>query len=70
MNPLDRTYKHLMKDSREHLSDIIKKYNKASTEKERALRVLLTYRHYCKIAARLCSLHEDFKNGKFEDKAG
>ena len=66
MNPPDRAYKRLMKDSREYLSDIIKKYNRADTEKEKALRVLLTYRHYCKTAARLCVLHEDFKY----DKAG
>ena len=64
MNPPDRTYKRLMKDSREYLSDIVKKYNRASTEKERAWRVLLTYRHYCKTAARLCILHEDFKDGE------
>ena len=62
MNPQDRAYKRLMKDSREYLSDIIKKYNRAETEKERALRVLLTYRHYCKTAAKLCVLHEDFKD--------
>jgi len=64
VNPLDRAYKRLMKDSREHLSDIIKKYNKANTEKERAWRVLLTYRHYFKTAAKLCNLHGDFTNGK------
>ena len=64
MNPLDRAYKRLMKDSREYLSDIIKKYNRADTGKEKALRVLLTYRHYCSTAARLCMLHEDFLNAK------
>ncbi len=68
MNPLDRTYKRLMKDSREYLSDIVKKYNRATTEKEKALRVLHTYRHYCKTAARLCVLHEDFKNEKLEEE--
>lgn len=68
MNPLDRAYKRLMKDSREYLSDIVKKYNRANTEKERALRVLLTYRHFCLTAARLCTLHEDFLNNS--DKAG
>lgn len=55
-----------MKDSREYLSDIVKKYNRASTEKEKALRVPLTYQHYFKVAARLCVLHEDFE----DDKAG
>lgn len=67
MNPLDRTYKRLMKDSREYLSDIIKKYGRAKTEKEKALRVLHTYRHYFSTAARLCTLHEDITNGKFEE---
>ena len=62
MNPQDRAYKRLMKDSREYLSDIVKKYNRASTEKERALRVLLTYQHFFKVAARLCGLHEGFKD--------
>ena len=70
MNTLDRAYKCLMKDSREYLSDIIKKYGKARTGKEKALRVLHTYRHFFKVAAQLCALHEDFENGKFEDKAG
>ena len=70
MNSSDIAYKRLMKDSREYLSDIIKKYSKANTEKEKALRVLHTYRHYFKVAAQLCALHEDFENGKFEDKAG
>lgn len=67
MNPQDRAYKRLMKDSREYLSDIVKKYNRANTEKEKALRVLLTYRHFCGVAARLCMLHEDFKNEKLEE---
>lgn len=66
MNSLDIAYKRLMKDSREYLSDIVKKYNRASTEKEKALRVPLTYQHYFKVAARLCVLHEDFE----DDKAG
>ena len=66
MNLLDRAYKRLMKDSREYLSDIIKKYNRADTEKEKAWRVLLTYQHFFKVAAKLCVLHEDFKY----DKAG
>ena len=67
MNPQDRAYKRLMKDSREYLSDIVKKYNRASTEKEKAWRVELTYRHYFQTAARLCTLHEDFENGKFDE---
>lgn len=67
MNPQDRTYKHLMKDSREYLSDIVKKYNKAKTSKEKALRVLHTYRHFCRVAAKLCILHEDFKDEKGEE---
>lgn len=67
MNPQDRAYKRLMKDSREYLSDIIKKYSKANTDKEKALRVLHTYRHYFRVAAHLCNLHEDFENGKFEE---
>ena len=67
MNSLDIAYKRLMKDSREYLSDIIKKYGKAKTDKEKALRVLHTYRHFFKVAAQLCSLHEDFENGKFEE---
>ena len=62
MNPQDRAYKRLMKDSREYLSDIIKKYGKARTDKEKALRVLLTYQHFFKVAAKLCALHEDFKD--------
>ena len=68
MNSLDRAYKRLMKDSRDYLSDIIKKYNKVNTDKERALRVLLTYRHYVKTAAKLCNLHTDFTNGKFAEE--
>ncbi|MCK4825986.1 hypothetical protein KA005_60115 [bacterium] len=67
MNPQDRAYKRLMKDSREYLSDIIKKYSKAKTGKEKALRVLHTYQHFFKVAARLCALHEDFTRGKFEE---
>lgn len=66
MNPQDRIYKHLMKDSREYLSDIVKKYNRASTEKEKAWRVLLTYRHFFQVAARLLMLHGDFKDEKIE----
>lgn len=61
MNSLDRSYKRLMKDSREYLSDIVKKYNRASTNKERAWRVLLTYRHFFQIASRLIMLHGDFE---------
>lgn len=68
MNPQDRAYKRLMKDSREYLSDIVKKYNKANTDKEKALRVLLTYQHFFKVAAKLCILHEDFKNEKDEER--
>jgi len=67
VNSLDRAYKRLMKDSREYLSDIVKKYNKANTDKEKALRVLHTYRHFFGVAAHLCTLHEDIKNGKFEE---
>lgn len=67
MNSLDIAYKRLMKDSREYLSDIIKKYSRAKTEREKARRVLLTYQHFCRVAARLCMLHEDFKNGKLEE---
>ncbi len=67
MNLPDRTYKRLMKDSREYLSDIIKKYGRAKTDKEKALRVLHTYQHFFKVAARLCALHEDFRRGKFEE---
>ena len=66
MNPQDRTYKRLMKDSREYLSDILKKYGKAKTDKERAWRVLLTYRHYCRTAAKLCMLHNEFRDEKIE----
>ena len=67
MNSQDRAYKRLMKDSREYLSDIIKKYGRAKTEKEKALRVIHTYRHYCKTAAKLCILHEDFREEKLEE---
>lgn len=67
MNPVDRAYKRLMKDSREYLSDILKKYGKAKTDKEKAWRILLTYRHFCSTAARLCMLHDDFENGKFNE---
>ena len=63
------TYKRLMHDSRGYLKDIIKKYGDAKTDKEKAYRVLLTYRHFVKIAAKLCVLHGDMENGKFkEDK--
>ena len=61
----DLTYKRLMKDSRRYLADIIKKYGKVKTEKEKAYRVLLTYNHFFKVAAKLCTLHEDMKNGKY-----
>ena len=63
---IDHAYKQLMKKSRGYLGDIIKKYGKAKTHKEKAHRILLTYRHFFKIAARLCALHEDFENGKYE----
>ena len=61
MNPQDRAYKRLMKDSRKYLSDIVKKYNRANTDKERAWRVLLTYRHFFTVAAKLIMLHGDFE---------
>ena len=64
----DQTYKHLMKESRSYLGDIIKKYGRAKTEKEKAWRVLLTYKHFFKIAAKLCMLHEDIENGKFREE--
>ena len=64
----DHTYKHLMKESRKYLADIIKKYGKARSEKEKAYRVLLTYKHFFKVAAKLCVLHEDVKNGKFGEE--
>ena len=57
----DSAYKRLMKDSREYLSDIVKKYNRANTDKERAWRVLLTYRHFFTVAAKLIMLHRDFE---------
>lgn len=62
----DHTYKHLMKESRAYLGDIIKKYGRAKTEKEKARRILLTYRHYFVIAAKLITLHEDIENGKYD----
>ena len=66
---IDLMYKRLMKDSRGYLKDIIKKYGDAKTDKEKAYRILLTYRHFVKIAAKLCMLHGDMENGKFwEDK--
>ena len=61
MTVQDRAYKRLMKDSREYLSDIVKKYNRANTDKERAWRVLLTYRHFFTVAAKLIMLHGDFE---------
>ena len=64
----DHTYKHLMKESRTYLADIIKKYSRAKTDKEKAWRVLLTYRHYCRVAAKLCVLHEDIENGKYREE--
>lgn len=61
MTTQDSAYKRLMKDSREYLSDIVKKYNRANTNKERAWRVLLTYRHFFQVAAKLVMLHRDFE---------
>ena len=61
MTAQDRAYKRLMKDSREYLSDIVKKYNRANTDKERAWRVLLTYRHFFTVEAKLIMLHGDFE---------
>lgn len=65
---IDHTYKHLMKDSRSYLTDIIKKYGKAKTDKEKAYRILLTYKHFFKVAAKLCMLHGDMENGKFREE--
>jgi len=59
MTTTDRTYKQLIKDSRGYLSDGIKRYNKARTDKEKLYKIELVYRHYCKCAARLCMLLND-----------
>jgi hypothetical protein len=64
----DHTYKHLMKESRKYLANIIKKYGRAKSEKEKSRRVLLTYKHFFGVAAELCILHEDMENGKFEEE--
>ena len=64
----DHTYKHLMKESRGYLASIIKKYGRAKTDKEKARRILLTYKHFFKVAAKLCVLHEDIENGKFREE--
>ncbi|GAF99715.1 unnamed protein product [marine sediment metagenome] len=64
----EHTYKHLMKESRKYLANIIKKYGRAKSDKEKLRRVLLTYKHFVRIAAKLCVLHEDMENGKFEEE--
>lgn len=64
----DHIYKHLMRDSRKYLAGIIKKYGRAKSGRERAQRVLLTYRHFFKVAAKLNMLHEDMENGKFKEE--
>ena len=65
---IDHAYKQLMKESRGYLGDIIKKYSKAKTHKEKGWRILLTYRHFCRVAAKLCTMHEDFENGKYGEE--
>ena len=64
----DRTYRHLMKESRQYLANILKKYGRAKSGKEKARRVLLTYKHFVRVAANLCNLHEDMENGKFKEE--
>jgi hypothetical protein len=64
MNPTDRTYKQLIKDTKSYLSDAVRRYNKARTEKERLYKIQLVYAHYCRTAAKLCALLNDKEGEK------